>query len=155
MSLRGKTEQLLEEVFGERKDTTPRGRQDGPRRPERSEKPVGSGYRGPDGQMTGRSLSGEKKPKEIPGADKPLAKKDVITEFDSLDDWMLSMLLVAVMHANPGMNQDEALIEGKKWAKELYLPRTNYLWRKQLARIARHGIRAEASKIRREMFKMI
>ena len=82
-------------------------------------------------------------------------KKDEITEFDSMEDWLLSMILVAVMHANPKLTPEEAIEDGKNWVRRLYMPRTEYLWRKQTTRINRHGVRAEASKIRRELFKMI
>lgn len=82
-------------------------------------------------------------------------KKEPITEFDDSDDWILSMILVALMHANPGMTPDQAIKRGREWAKNLYMPRMEHTWRKQAIRIERFGIRAEASKIRRELFKLI
>ena len=140
----------------ERRKSAIRGRQDAPRRPERSGKPSGKGYSGKDGQMTGRGVSGEREPAVIPGALKKVPTKvDAVTEFDSMEDWMLSMILVAVMHAFPDLSPDDAMKEGKTWVRRLYLPRTDYLWRKQIARLQRHGLRAEASKIRREMYKLI
>lgn len=143
-------------IFGERRETVPRGRQEGPRRPERATKPLGKGYQGKGGQMTGRGRSGEKLAPEVPSALKKVpTKKEAITEFDSMEDWLLSMILVALMHANPGLSPEEAIKNGKEWVRRLYMPRTDYLWRRQTTRMHRHGIRAEASKIRREMFKLI
>ena len=155
MDFLDKAVSLIEEIFSERKKPEIRGRQEGPRRPERATVPTGSGYKGPGGQMTGRGMSGELKAPDVPNIPKEPGKKNIITEFDSMEDWMLSMIIVAVMHANPEMSPDEAITEGQQWARKLYLPRMDYLWRKQIIRIDRHGIRAEASKIRREMFKMI
>lgn len=155
MDLLNKAIELVEEVFSERRKPEIRGRQEGPRRPARSKVPLGKGYKGPGGQMTGRGRSGELRAPDVANMPKEPGKKEAITEFDSMEDWMLSMIMVAAMHANPGMTPEEALVEGKMWVKKLYLPRTDYLWRKQITRIRRHGIRAEASKIRREMFKMI
>lgn len=127
-----------------------RGRQDSVRRPERSRKPIGKGY-ADNGKMVGRNKSGELKQKDAENT----GKKSNITEFDNMDDWMLSMILVAVMHANPDVSADEALKIGKEWVRKLYIPRSDYLWRKQAVRINRVGLRAEASKIRREMYKLI
>lgn len=154
MGLRGKAMEIMESLFTERRKAVIRGRQEGPRRPERASRFAGSGYKGPGGQMQGKWVSGEKQAPEIPRA-KDLEKKDAITEFDSMEDWMLSMILVAVMHANSEMDADAAIKEGKSWVKKLYMPRTEHLWRKQTTRIKRSGLRAEASKIRREMFKLI
>lgn len=104
----------------------------------------GRGYSGPGGAMKGRGTKGKDPP-----------EKEVITEFEGMDDWILSMLLVAIMHANPGMSPDDAIKIGKEWVKRLYMPRHEHIWRRQTSRIRRYGIRAEASKIRREMFKLI
>jgi hypothetical protein len=105
--------------------------------------------------MKGRDLPSGQQPKELPKAKEEPWKKDLITEFDSPDDWMLSMILVALMHASPGMSPEDAVKEGKLWARKLAQPRMEHRWRKQTTRIKRSGIRAEASKIRREMFKLI
>lgn len=81
--------------------------------------------------------------------------KPRITEFDNVNDWIMSMIMVSLLHANPEMTPEEAMKFGKEIARKLSMPRTEALWRKQIVRINRHGIRAEASKIRREMFKLI
>jgi hypothetical protein len=81
--------------------------------------------------------------------------KPRITEFADVDDWVMSMIMVSLLHANPEMKPEEAMKEGKLIARKLSMPRTEALWRRQIVRITRHGIRAEASKIRREMFKLI
>jgi len=148
---------VLEAVFGEeKKKPVIRGRQDKPRRPVRTPSDLGKGYKGKDGQMKGRGQSGELTAPDVPNALlKTPMKKDSITEFDSMEDWLLSMILVAVMHSNPGLTPEEAIDEGKTWVRRLYLPRTNYLWRKQTVRMKQRGIRAEASRIRRELFKLI
>jgi hypothetical protein len=65
------------------------------------------------------------------------------------------MILVAMMHASPDLKPEDAIKKGKEWARKLYMPRSDHLWRRQTSRIGRYGIRAEASKIRREMFKLI
>ena len=145
-----KAENILEAVFGEVKKPAFKGRQDGPRRPERSKKSgyKGRGYSGPGGAMKGRDVEIE------PGAKKS-KPREVITEFDSVEDWILSMILVSVMHVNPGIDSDAAIKIGKEWVKKLYMPRSGHVWKKQTARINRYGVRAEASKIRRELFKLI
>jgi len=144
--------QILEDVFTERKKATIRGRAKGLRRPKRAEK---QHYLGRATGMRGRDLSGEPEAPKVPGAKEEPWKKERITEFESPDDWMLSMILVAIMHANPGIKPEDAIKIGKEWVKKLYLPRTDYLWRMQMVRLNRTGIRAEASKIRRELFKVI
>ena len=96
--------------------------------------------------------TGKQKKKKKPA---PVEKKSPVTEFEDMDDWMLMMILVGVMHMNPGVNPKEAIKIGKGWAKKLHMPRMNYLWKKQTDRVARYGIRAQASKIRRELFKLI
>jgi len=152
MSSRERTVALLEAVFAERKVPAPRGRQGGPRRPERSSKAgfKGRGYTDPGGKMKGRDRSNEQPPPKLPAE-----KKKTITEFEDSSDWILSMLLVSIMHANPGMTPEEAVKTGKEWAKKMYMPRMEHVWRDQTSRIRRYGIRAEASKIRRELFKLI
>jgi hypothetical protein len=97
-------------------------------------------------------LSGVKKKKEEPTEKQ---RKSPITEFESADDWMMTMILVGVMHQNPGIDSKEAIRIGKEWAKKLHMPRSEVLWKKQTDRIARSGIRSQASKIRRELFKLI
>lgn len=147
-----KTIEMLESVFTERKKAVIRGRQEGPRRPERSTKAgyKGRGYSGKGGAMKGRDDGTELPVPPLPGESKP-----VITEFDNTDDWILSMILVAVMHANPDISAKEAIKIGKEWVKKLHMPRSSHMWTRQTSRINRYGIRAEASKIRREMFKLI
>jgi len=137
---------ILESIFNERKAPAFSGKQEGPRRPKRSEKSgyKGHGYSGPGGAMKGRDTD---EPED--------KKKKVITEFEDMDDWVLSMILVSIMHANPDMTPNEAIALGKKWVKKLHMPRHEHIWQKQTSRIRRFGIRAEASKIRREMFKLI
>ena len=78
-----------------------------------------------------------------------------ITEFDNVEDWMMTMILVAIMHANPGIAPEKAVEVGRAFVKGLHLPNTSHLWRKQVDRIDRTGIRAAASRIRRELFKLI
>jgi len=82
-------------------------------------------------------------------------KKNSITEFGDTDDWILSMILVAVMYANPDATAEEATVIGKDWVKKLYQPRSGVIWRRQVDRMTRSGIRAVASKIRRELYKLI
>jgi len=141
---------ILEDIFCEKKNVVLRGRQEGPRRPSRSEKSgyKDRGYSGPGGKMAGRDA-------DDGDDEKKKGDSDEITEFDNLDDWVLSMILVALMHANPELSPNDAIEEGKKWSRKLYMPRMNNLWRRQTSRIKRYGIRAEASKIRRELFKML
>ena len=92
----------------------------------------------------------KKKPKK-----KPVKEKKRLTEFEDIGDWMLTMMLVAMMHVHPDKSPEEAIEEGREWAKKLWQPGTRHLWRTQAARIKRRGIRAEASKIRREMYKLL
>jgi len=106
--------------------------------------------------MKGRDLSNEQPAPRLPG--EPMSdaeKKKRITEFENMDDWILSMILVSLMHAEPDLTPEQAVLKGKEWAKKLYMPRMSHLWLEQTTRIKRHGIRAEASKIRRELFKLI
>jgi hypothetical protein len=98
-------------------------------------------------------LSGVKKKKKEEPTEEP--KKSPITEFESADDWMMTMILVGVMHQNPGIDSKEAIRIGKEWAKKIHMPRSEVLWKKQTDRVTRTGIRAQASKIRRELFKLI
>jgi len=152
MEKREKALDMLGSVFTERKKPVIRGRQEGPRRPKRADKSgyKGRGYSGVDGAMKGRDDGTEQPVPALPGED-----KKVITEFDNMDDWILSMILVSLMHANPDLTPREAVKLGKKWVKKLYMPRNEHVWQRQTSRIKRYGIRAEASKIRREMFKLI
>ena len=100
---------------------------------------------------------GPKLPDRKPGLAKRRVKekKAVITEFEDMEDWVLSMVIVAVMHATPGIKTEEAVKVGRQWSRKLHMPRTEHLWNRQRIRIDRIGLRAEASKIRREMYKLI
>jgi len=82
-------------------------------------------------------------------------KKKRITEFEDMGDWVLTMIMVALMHANPGKSPEEVIEEGREWVKKLWQPSMKHIWRKQAMRVKRVGIRAEASKIRREMYKLL
>jgi len=153
------TKNILSDLFrnteiSERRRTDVRGKpKDLVRRPARSTK---SGFTGRSGGLTGRDGSGELEPSGVPQAPGEAPEKHKgITEFDNLDDWVLSMIMIAIMHAEPDLSPEDAIKLGKVWARRLYLPKTNYLWRTQAIRIKRHGIRAEASKIRRELYKML
>jgi len=86
---------------------------------------------------------------------KPPNKKKQITEFASIDDFIMSMILVAFAHANPDMDMDEVMAEARKFVRVLYMPRMSHVWKRQRSRLDRFGIRCEASKIRREMYKLI
>ena len=151
-----KAKDVLATIFDRPKAQKIRGRGE-IRRPKRSEREgyTGRGYKGKDGQMQGKWQSGELKAPDIPQAPKGTAKKKRITEFEDENDWILSMILVAIMHGNPGLSPDEAVEEARKIAKRLYLPNTRHIWRRQVLRIKRRGVRAEASAIRREMYKLI
>ena len=141
----------------ERQKAKLRGRQDGPRRPARSKQAgfKGRGYSGPGGRMAGQWQSGEQPEPKLPGETVGDEEKKRITEFDNQDDWVLSMILVSLMHANPDLTPEQAILLGKRWVKKLYMPRMEHIWRDQTTRLKRYGIRAEASKIRRELFKLI
>ena len=142
----------LKNILSEKKKAVIRGRAEGPRRPARASK---EGFLGRTVGMKGKGGTGEQEAPEIPSAPKEPEEKKVVTEFENLDDWILSMVLVAIMHANPGMEAKDAIKIGREWMRRLFLPRTDYMWRTQVVRINRTGIRAEASKIRRELFKLI
>ena len=150
---------ILSDLFrnteiSERRNVDTRGRpKDLVRRPVRATK---KGFTGRSTGLTGRDRSGELEPSGVPQAPEEAPEKHKrITEFDNLDDWVLSMIMIAIMHAEPDLSPEDAIKLGKVWARRLYLPKTNYLWRTQAIRIKRHGIRAEASKIRRELYKML
>lgn len=82
-------------------------------------------------------------------------KEGPLTEFENEDDFILSSMLIAIMHANPDMDVDDAVKEAKKWVARLHAPKTEHLWKNQVAEIRRFGVRAKASKIRRELYKLI
>lgn len=82
-------------------------------------------------------------------------KSNVITEFDGIDDWIMSSVLVAIMHANPGITTDDAVQKGREFARRLYAPNSSHLWRRQVDRVNRVGLRAIASRIRRELHKLL
>jgi hypothetical protein len=96
-----------------------------------------------------RSAEKEKKPAE------KIEKPNVITEFDGVDDWIMSSVLVAIMHANSGITPEEAVQKGREFARKLYAPNSSYLWRRQVDRVNRIGLRAIASRIRRELHKLL
>jgi len=145
---------ILDKIFGVPKgkpNRVPviRGRSD-IRRPERAKQAgyLGRGYSGPDGRMAGQWQSGEEEVPELPGREK-------IYEFEDIEDLVLSMVIVAFMHANPGMGTNEAVEAGSSWMRKYGLAGKKHLWRKQMQRIDRRGIRAEASKIRRELYRLL
>jgi len=82
-------------------------------------------------------------------------KKKRISEFDDQSDFVLTMMMVALMHIDPELSPEEAIKSGKEWARKLGTPNKDYLWRKQAIQIKKQGIRAAASRIRRELFKLI
>lgn len=82
-------------------------------------------------------------------------KTEIITEFDNADDWIMSMILVAIKHAFPELKEDDVIKLAYTWARKMGTPNTKHLWRKQLIRMQKTGVRAEASKIRRELYKLI
>lgn len=82
-------------------------------------------------------------------------ESNVITEFDGVDDWIMSSVLVAIMHANPGITTDDAVQKGREFARKLYAPNSSHLWRRQVDRVNRVGLRAIASRIRRELHKLL
>ncbi len=147
--------ELLSELFGWEKQTKAeknkkliRNRPEIVRRPERATK---DGFTGRTKGLTGtgKDQSGERKPQEVG------QKKQRVNEFDDKSDWILTMIMVALMHANPELSPEEVIKESKVWARKISMPEKDHLWRKQGIRIKKHGIRAEASKIRRELFKLI
>lgn len=153
MSLQGKD--LLNELFGwpgwgetraEKAKKLVRNRPETVHRPERSTK---AGFTGRTKGLTGRDQTGELQPKEVGG------ERARVNEFDSEGDFLLSMIMVALMHVNPDLTPEEAIEQGRDWAKRMWTPNKKHVWRKQAMRIKRHGVRAEASKIRREMFKLL
>jgi len=96
-------------------------------------------------------LFGKKKERELPYN----PETRIITEFDSEDDWIMTMILVSLKHAFPELKEDELIQMAYTWARKMGTPNTKHLWRKQLIRISKVGVRAEASKIRRELYKLI
>jgi hypothetical protein len=101
-----------------------------------------------------KRLSGNKKDKKkVDEKKKPSSPS--LNEFDNSDDWMMTMILVAILRTNPEASDDDVVRIGKDFVKRLHMPRTNHLWRKQLDRVKRTGVRAAASRIRRELFELI
>jgi hypothetical protein len=98
-----------------------------------------------------KQRSSENKKKTVDKIERP----SVITEFDDTDDWIMSSVLVAIMHANPGIDPDEAVQKGREFARKLYAPNSSHLWRRQVNRVSRIGLRAIASRIRRELHKLL
>lgn len=82
-------------------------------------------------------------------------KTPVVQEFDSVDDWLMSSVLVALLRSYPDLSDDEIIQKGKDFAKRLYMPNTKHLWRNQVNLVHRLGIRALASRIRRELFSLL
>ena len=82
-------------------------------------------------------------------------EKKRLSEFKDVGDWVLTMIMVALMHVNPDKQPEDVVEEGREWAKKIWQPNMKHIWRSQAIRIKRHGVRAEASKIRREMFKLL
>lgn len=78
-----------------------------------------------------------------------------IIEYDSRDDWILSMIIMAILHANPGLPMPEVIKKSKDWARRIWMPQNDFVWRKQRIRIEKRGVRAEASKIRRELYRLL
>jgi hypothetical protein len=102
-----------------------------------------------------RNKANEKAKKKSKAPAKKEAPAVPITEFDNVEDWMMTTILVSIMHANPGIAPEKAVEIGKAFVKKLHMPNTAHLWRRQVDRIDRTGIRAAASRIRRELFKLI
>lgn len=100
-----------------------------------------------------KRLSGKTSKKKKVEKEKPSSPS--LNEFDNSDDWMMTIILVAILRANPKATDDDVVKIGKDFVKRLHMPRTNHLWRKQLDRVKRTGIRAAASRIRRELFELI
>ena len=78
-----------------------------------------------------------------------------IGEYDSKDDWILTMILMAVMYANPSAKLQDVIAASKDWARKMGMPNSDHLWRKQRSRIEHRGVRAEASRIRRELYSLL
>lgn len=81
--------------------------------------------------------------------------KPRLSEYEDQGDFLLTMIMVALMHVNPDKSAEEVIEEGREWAKKLWMPNMKHRWRTQAIRIKRRGVRAEASKIRREMYKLL
>jgi len=82
-------------------------------------------------------------------------KKPGMAEYDSPDDWILSMIMIAIIHANPGLPMKDVIQKSKAWARRIWMPQNDFVWRKQRIRIEKRGVRAEASKIRRELYALL
>lgn len=93
----------------------------------------------------------KKKPAKEPVKKEPAR----LSEFGDVGDWMLTMIMVALMHVNPDKSPEDVIVEGREWARKLWQPNMKHAWSIQAARIKRHGVRAEASKIRRELYKLL
>jgi len=85
----------------------------------------------------------------------PEPTKNPVSEFDNADDWIMSVMLVAIMHANPGISTGDAMKKGMDLAKRIYAPNSQHLWKRQIDRMERLGVRAIASRIRRELYKLL
>lgn len=83
------------------------------------------------------------------------APKSKITEYDDEDDWIMTMILMAIKHAFPDLDDNETIRMAYTWAKRVGTPNAKHMWQRQLVRMSRIGIRAEASKIRRELYKLL
>jgi hypothetical protein len=82
-------------------------------------------------------------------------KKSVVDEFDDYTDFILTIILIAVMKVNPDIGPEAAIKKSFEWARKMGTPNNAHLWRKQAIRINRVGVSAEVSKLRRELRKML
>ena len=83
------------------------------------------------------------------------SKPSIVQEFDSIDDWLMSSVLVALLRSYPDLSDDEIIQKGKDFAKKLYMPNTKHLWRNHINLVHRLGLRSLASRIRRELFSLL
>lgn len=82
-------------------------------------------------------------------------KKEVIAEFDDIQDFILSSITVALLQVSPNLSDKEVILQAQGLAKKIYAPNSAHIWRRPISRIRRVGLRAIASRIRRQLYELL
>jgi len=71
--------------------------------------------------------------------------------FGDLTEWVLTLLLVGIKHALPGISTQDAIKVANSLAKTIYLPGKAHHWVYTSNLIDRHGMRAAVSRVMLEL----
>lgn len=90
--------------------------------------------------------------KDYEGGDGGGYKESKLREFDSLKDWIMSLIVAGFMVLSKEIDSDDVAVLARSLCRELGQPQNSHKWNLIAGKVDRFGLRSLIHRIRRELY---